>query len=61
MASLWPGGWICSSRYVHSPRDPLPLILVDEPSASRRYAIQPLDARRIPWRQAYLAFNLIGI
>lgn len=56
-----PVWWICSSRYVHSPREPLPLILVDEPSIYRRYAIQALDARRIPWRQAYLASNLIGI
>jgi DNA-binding transcriptional LysR family regulator len=43
----------------HEP--PLPLILVDEPSIYRRYALEALERANIPWRRAYLASNLIGI
>ncbi|WP_259642067.1 LysR substrate-binding domain-containing protein [Pseudomonas syringae group genomosp. 7] len=56
-----PVWWICSAHYLHAPGEPLPLILVDEPSIYRRYALQALEAANIPWRQAYLASNLIGI
>ncbi|KPW52680.1 LysR family transcriptional regulator [Pseudomonas syringae pv. broussonetiae] len=56
-----PVWWICSAHYIHVPSEPLPLILVDEPSIYRRYALQALEAANIPWRQAYLASNLIGI
>jgi len=56
-----PVWWICSAQYIHEPGEPLPLILVDEPSIYRRYALQALEAANIPWRQAYLASNLIGI
>lgn len=37
------------------------MILVDEPSIYRRYALEALERANIPWRQAYLASNLIGI
>ena len=43
------------------PDEPLPLILVDEPSIYRRYALEALERANIAWRQAYLASNLIGI
>lgn len=56
-----PVWWICSAQYVHTPGEPLPLILVDEPSIYRRYALEALEQASIPWRQAYLASNLIGI
>lgn len=56
-----PVWWICSAQYVHTPGEPLPLILVDEPSIYRRYALEALEQANIPWRQAYLASNLIGI
>lgn len=56
-----PVWWICSAQYIHNPGEPLPLILVDEPSIYRRYALQALEHANIPWRQAYLASNLIGI
>lgn len=56
-----PVWWICSAQYLHNPSDPLPLILVDEPSIYRRYALEALERANIPWRQAYLASNLIGI
>jgi len=56
-----PVWWICSAQYIHNPGEPLPLILVDEPSIYRRYALEALERANIPWRQAYLASNLIGI
>lgn len=56
-----PVWWICSAQYLHNPSEPLPLILVDEPSIYRRYALEALERANIPWRQAYLASNLIGI
>lgn len=56
-----PVWWICSAQYLHNPGEPLPLILVDEPSIYRRYALEALERANIPWRQAYLASNLIGI
>jgi DNA-binding transcriptional LysR family regulator len=56
-----PVWWICSAQYIHNSGEPLPLILVDEPSIYRRYALEALERANIPWRQAYLASNLIGI
>jgi DNA-binding transcriptional LysR family regulator len=56
-----PVWWICAAQYQHDPSQPLPLVLVDEPSIYRRIALEALEAADIPWRQAYLASNLIGI
>ncbi|MCU1740978.1 MULTISPECIES: LysR substrate-binding domain-containing protein [Pseudomonas] len=56
-----PVWWICSAQYIHVPSEPLPLILVEEPSIYRRYAMEALEREGIAWRQAYLASNLIGI
>lgn len=56
-----PVWWICAAQYQHDASQPLPLVLVDEPSIYRRIALQALEANDIAWRQAYLASNLIGI
>ena len=56
-----PVWWVCAAHFVHQPGQPLPLILVDEPSIFRRIALQALEANGIAWRQAYLASNLIGV
>ena len=56
-----PVWWICSAQFIHNPGETLPLILVDEPSIYRRYALEALERANIAWRQAYLASNLIGI
>lgn len=56
-----PVWWICSAQFIHNLGETLPLILVDEPSIYRRYALEALERANIPWRQAYLASNLIGI
>ncbi|WP_263262365.1 LysR substrate-binding domain-containing protein [Pseudomonas sp. RIT-PI-S] len=56
-----PVWWICAAHYRHDPSQPLPLVLVDEPSIYRRHALQALEQHGIAWRQAYVASNLIGI
>lgn len=56
-----PVWWICAAHYRHDPGQPLPLVLVDEPSIYRRYALEALEREGIAWRQAYVASNLIGI
>jgi len=56
-----PVWWICAAQYHHDPLQPLPLVLVDEPSIYRRIALEALEEHNIAWRQAYLASNLIGI
>ncbi|MBD1551237.1 LysR substrate-binding domain-containing protein [Pseudomonas typographi] len=56
-----PVWWICAAHYRHDPSQPLPLVLVDEPSIYRRYALEALEREGIAWRQAYVASNLIGI
>ncbi|MFJ2982719.1 MULTISPECIES: LysR substrate-binding domain-containing protein [unclassified Pseudomonas] len=56
-----PVWWICAANYRHDPASPLPLVLVDEPSIYRRYALEALEEAGIAWRQAYAASNLIGI
>ncbi|MFT4171095.1 MAG: LysR substrate-binding domain-containing protein [Rhodocyclaceae bacterium] len=56
-----PTLWICSSQFIPSPQQPLPLILIDEPSIFRRLAIESLDAAGIPWRLAYRSSSLIGV
>ncbi|PWF21799.1 LysR substrate-binding domain-containing protein [Corticimicrobacter populi] len=56
-----PTLWICSSRFSHTLRQPLPLVLISEPSIFRRLAVDTLEQQGIAWRQAYVCSNLIGI
>jgi DNA-binding transcriptional LysR family regulator len=56
-----PTAWICSGDYVHDPLVPVPLILADEPSIFRRFALAALEQSRTRWHINYLAPNLIGI
>lgn len=56
-----PTLWICSTQFVHSRTQPLPLVMIDEPSIFRQIALDALERNNVPWRQAYLASNLIGV
>lgn len=56
-----PVWWVCAAQYQHLPGEPLPLVLVDEPSLYRKLALEALEHAGIAWRQAYLASNLIGV
>lgn len=53
--------WLCSSQYEYLPQQPLPLILGDEPSIFRRYALEALDRHHIPWRTAFLSASPVGV
>lgn len=56
-----PVWWICSARFKYDASQAIPLVLVEEPSIYRRFALQALEQQGIAWRQAYLASNLLGI
>lgn len=56
-----PTLWVCASQFSYTPDQPLPLILIDEPSIFRRMALEALDRHKLPWRQAYSSSNLIGV
>ncbi|KAF1048725.1 LysR substrate-binding domain-containing protein [Xylophilus sp.] len=53
--------WLCSAQYVHQPDQPLPLVLGDEPSIFRRYALEALDRHHIPWRTAFVSNSPVGV
>lgn len=57
-----PTAWICSADYVHDPKQPVPLILADEPSIFRRLALEALETSpALRWHINYVAPNLVGI
>jgi len=56
-----PTLWLCAAQFVPVPQQPVPLILGDEPSIFRRYALEALERHRIPWRQAYTSSSPTGI
>lgn len=56
-----PTLWMCSAQFTHDSRQPLPLLLIEEPSIFRRLALDALNLAGRPWRIAYSASNLIGI
>ena len=56
-----PTVWLSALQFKPTPREPLPLILIDEPSIFRRLALDALDRARLPWRLAYSSSNLIGV
>ncbi|MBV7406237.1 transcriptional regulator LrhA [Enterobacter sp. ENT03] len=56
-----PTHWYCAAEYVLQKGDPLPLVLLDEPSALRDTVIHTLNAADIPWRMAYVASTLAAV
>lgn len=56
-----PTVWLCSADYVHDARAPVPLIMADEPSIFRRFALAALEQTRLSWHINYMAPNLVGI
>lgn len=57
----FPTLWLCSLQYVHVAQQPVPLVLGDEPSIFRRFALEALELHQVPWRQAYSSASPIGI
>lgn len=56
-----PTVWLASTRYVHNPTTPVPLILADEPSLYRKLALTALEQAQTAWQTHYVAPNLSGI
>lgn len=56
-----PTLWYCAADYHYQAGEPIPLVLMDEPSSFRVMAIQHLDQADIPWRIAYVASTLSAV
>ncbi|KAA8997014.1 transcriptional regulator LrhA [Affinibrenneria salicis] len=56
-----PTLWYCSADYQFQPEEPLPLVVLDEPSPFRSLALEQLSAAGIPWRIAYVASTLSAV
>lgn len=56
-----PTLWYCAADYMLPPGEPLPLVLLDDPSPFRDMILDTLNAERIPWRLAYVASTLSAV
>ncbi|WP_413504502.1 transcriptional regulator LrhA [Serratia grimesii] len=56
-----PTLWYCSADYYFQAGEPIPLVVMDEPSPFRAMAIKHLDDAGIPWRIAYVASTLSAV
>lgn len=55
-----PSLWYCGKHFTFNLEQPLPLVVLDEPSTYREMMINHLDQQQIPWRIAYMATTLSG-
>lgn len=56
-----PTLWYCAADYHYQAGEPIPLVVMDEPSPFRALAIKQLDEAGIPWRIAYVASTLSAV
>ncbi|WLI77848.1 transcriptional regulator LrhA [Kosakonia sp. H02] len=56
-----PTHWYCAAEYVLQKGEPIPLVLMDEPSTFRDMVIAALNEADIPWRMAYVASTLSAV
>lgn len=56
-----PTLWYCAADYHYQVGEPIPLVVMDEPSPFRALAIKQLDEAGIPWRIAYVASTLSAV
>ncbi len=56
-----PTLWYCAADYHYQTGEPIPLVVMDEPSSFRVMAIQHLDQAGIPWRIVYVASTLSAV
>lgn len=56
-----PTLWYCAAEFTLQKSEPIPLVILDEPSPFREMAIRTLDAAQIPWRLAYVASTLAAV
>ena len=56
-----PTMWYCAADYNLQKGEPIPLVLLDESSASRDVILESLNAAKLPWRIAYVASTLPAV
>ncbi|MCK6676492.1 transcriptional regulator LrhA [Enterobacter asburiae] len=56
-----PTHWYCAAEYVLQKGEPVPLVLLDDPSPSRDMVLTALNEANIPWRLAYVASTLPAV
>jgi len=56
-----PTHWYCAAEYQLQPGEPIPLVLLDDPSPFRDMVLETLNAASIPWRLAYVATTLPAV
>jgi DNA-binding transcriptional LysR family regulator len=55
-----PTHWYCAAEYA-AKREPVPLVLLDDPSPFRDMVLTALNEANIPWRLAYVASTLPAV
>lgn len=56
-----PTHWYCAAEYVMQKGEPVPLVLLDDPSPFRDMVLTALNEANIPWRLAYVASTLPAV
>ncbi|WP_221345707.1 transcriptional regulator LrhA [Enterobacter cloacae] len=56
-----PTHWYCAAEYVLQQGEPIPLVLLDDPSPFRDMVLSALNEANIPWRLAYVASTLPAV
>ncbi|WP_368743331.1 transcriptional regulator LrhA [Enterobacter asburiae] len=56
-----PTHWYCAAEYVLQKGEPVPLVLLDDPSPFRDMVLTTLNEANIPWRLAYVASTLPAV
>ena len=56
-----PPHWYCAAEYVLQKGEPIPLVLLDDPSPFRDMVLTALNEASIPWRLAYVASTLPAV
>lgn len=56
-----PTHWYCAAEYVLQKGEPIPLVLLDDPSPFRDKVLAALNEAGIPWRLAYVASTLPAV
>ena len=56
-----PTHWYCAAEYVLQKGEPVPLVLLDDPSPFRDMVLTALNEANIPWRMAYVASTLPAV
>lgn len=56
-----PTHWYCAAEFSLQRGEPVPLVLLDDPSPFRDIVLATLNAANVPWRLAYVASTLPAV